>query len=54
MEGFNPKRDWKRIDPEPPKPCSSCEWRPWETHVWIATGVLGGVLLANILAAVTA
>jgi len=45
---FQQKRDWKRIDPEPPKPCTKCEWRDWESQVWFATAIVSLLLLMVI------
>jgi len=47
------KRDWKRIDPEPPKPCTKCVWRPWETFVWLSTLMIAVPLIAITLGNVT-
>lgn len=50
---FEPKREWKRYDPEPPKPCPRCVWLPWEKNVWLAVAIIAILLGSQIMAGVT-
>ena len=46
---FEPKRDWKRYDPEP-KECDKCRLKEWELVVWTVTFWIAVFCLVNVIA----
>ena len=48
---FEPKRDWKRYDPEPEeKGCPHCRVEPWELVVRTVTFWIALFCLVNVIA----